>query len=127
MIVRIFTNKKVQTERHREHPLPANGRSPTGRPLETLDSLELGTWFEFHYPKSPRKLRGKLVWFNAATRNFLFVNQAGRQIAAKTSDHLAQEIEQGIAKIITVEERPFADRAMQSIQGLFKKMIMPSD
>ena len=89
--------------------------------LESLRQLEFGTWFEFYDEAKDIYQRGKLAWINTTTSKYMFVNQGGRQIAVKSLQDLAQELECNHAKIIDMERVPFVDRALKSIQELLGK------
>lgn len=92
--------------------------------LDSLRNIEFGTWFEFFDRDKNIYQRGKLAWINTTTSNYMFVNQGGRQIAVKSLHILADEMDQGLVKIIQEEKMPFVDRALQSIQDLLKKESM---
>lgn len=89
--------------------------------IESLKQLEFGTWFEFFDTEKHIYHRGKLAWINTTTSKYMFVNQGGRQIAVKSLHELADDLEQGRAKVIDMERLPFVDRALKSIQELLKK------
>ncbi|MGH8547185.1 MAG: DUF1631 domain-containing protein [Methylococcales bacterium] len=89
--------------------------------IDSLRQLEFGTWFEFYDEDKEIYHRGKLAWINTTTSKYMFVNQGGRQIAVKSLPDLADDLEQGRAKIIDTERLPFVDRALKSIQELLKK------
>ncbi|MCI0652957.1 MAG: DUF1631 domain-containing protein [Methylococcaceae bacterium] len=88
--------------------------------IDSLRHLEFGTWFEFFDEDKEIYHRGKLAWINTTTSKYMFVNQGGRQIAVKSLQDLADDLEQGRAKIIELERLPFVDRALKSIQELLK-------
>jgi hypothetical protein len=83
-----------------------------------IDSLKT---LEFFDEEKEIYHRGKLAWINTTTSKYMFVNQGGRQIAVKSLQDLADDLEQGRAKIIDTQRVPFVDRALRSIQELLKK------
>lgn len=89
--------------------------------LNSLRELKFGTWFEFFDVEKEIFKRGKLAWINPTTSKHIFVNQIGRQIATKSLQELADDLEQGRAKIIDIEKLPFVNRPLKSIQKLLKK------
>ncbi len=89
--------------------------------LDSLQRLEFGTWFEFYHEKKGIYQQAKLAWINTTTSKYMFVNHGGRQIEVKSVSELADDIEYGRAKIIQMEQVPFVDRALKSIQKLLKK------
>jgi hypothetical protein len=86
--------------------------------VDELQSVKLGTWFEFVDPNTFIRTRVKLSWFSTKTSYYIFVNQAGLQVAVKSLRRLSTEILQGEARIVRLERKPFMTRALETIHGL---------
>lgn len=95
--------------------------------VDTLRSVELGTWFEFFDSTKDITQRGKLAWINENTSNYMFVNQGGRQIAVKSLYNLAKEIQDGDIKFAATEKTPFISRALNSIHNKLKGSVDSAD
>ena len=95
--------------------------------INSLQELELGTWFEFYQQDKDLYHHAKLAWINHTTSNYMFVNHGGRQVAVKSLSELADDIERGRAKIVRTEQVPFMDRAMKSIQDLLSRESKTKD
>ncbi|BCX82530.1 hypothetical protein MIT9_P2116 [Methylomarinovum caldicuralii] len=93
-------------------------RKPPSPELEQavtrLRRIKLGTWFEFTHEGKP-PLRAKLSWFSLKTGYYIFVDQAGIQVAVKPLKKLAKEMLAGQARILEMEKKPFVERALQRI------------
>ena len=83
--------------------------------IRQLQKVKLGTWFELKGENAGPPLRAKLSWFSTKTSYYIFVNQSGIQIAVKPLKKLAREIQQGNARIITIDKKPFVERTLQRI------------
>ncbi len=100
------------------------GQAPVVTPAgmeETIKKLrksKLGTWFELTDPKTGQPIRAKLSWFSPKTSYYIFVNQAGIQVAVRSLRKLAKELLSGEARILEVEKKPFVERALQRIYRL---------
>ncbi|PAV47636.1 thymidine phosphorylase [Pseudomonas sp. HAR-UPW-AIA-41] len=82
--------------------------------IKELESLEFGTWFEFVNGDTTQTL--KLSWFSPTTRNYMFVDHAGQRVAVKPISQLAEEMEQGKARLLPRERNaPLVDRALGAI------------
>ncbi|MVW74905.1 DUF1631 domain-containing protein [Pseudomonas xionganensis] len=87
---------------------------------EALTRIEFGTWFEFIENNQPRQL--KLSWFSPTTHNYMFVDHGGQRAAVKALNQLAQELEQGQARILTEERNtPLVDRALHAIYRVLQR------
>ncbi len=107
--------------------LPGQKKAKTPPPMELEDILQqlqkikLGTWFEFDIPKTGHTIRAKLSWFSPKTSYYIFVNQAGIQVAVRPLKKLAQEILDGQTRILKLEKKPFVERTLQKIHNLLSK------
>lgn len=86
--------------------------------LDRLRKIKLGTWFEFEDPKTSAPIRAKLSWYSPKTSYYIFVNQAGIQVAVRPLKKLAKEILEGKAKQLELDRRPFVERALNRIYAL---------
>jgi hypothetical protein len=89
--------------------------------VEQLRGARLGTTFEFTIPKKQQKQRAKLSWYSPKTSYYIFVNQAGIQVAVKSLRNLAKEMERGETRIVPQERKPFMERALETIHTLLEK------
>ncbi len=102
------------------------GRQPSPPPLspelenllQHLQKIKLGTWFEFEDAKTGAPVRAKLSWYSPKTSYYIFVNQAGIQVAVRPLKKLAREILEGKAKQLELDRRPFVERALKRIYAL---------
>lgn len=108
-----------------ELPGKAKDKSTTPQEIEDilkrLQKIRLGTWFEFDNEKNGDKVRAKLSWFSPKTSYYIFVNQAGIQIAVRPLKKLAQEIVEGHTRILELDKKPFVERTLKKIQSLLIK------
>lgn len=82
--------------------------------VKELEGLEFGVWFEFVNGDDTQTL--KLSWFSPTTRNYMFVDHAGQRVAVKPIGQLAEEMEQGKARLLPRERNaPLVDRALGAI------------
>jgi hypothetical protein len=82
--------------------------------VEQLQNLEFGTWFEFIQGKESRRL--KLSWFSPTSHNYMFVDRSGLRVSVKPIEVLAEEIDQGLARILPPRAAaPLVDRALAAI------------
>lgn len=82
--------------------------------VKELEGLEFGVWFEFVNGNETQTL--KLSWFSPTTRNYMFVDHAGQRVAVKPIGQLAEEMEQGKARLLPRERSaPLVDRALGAI------------
>ncbi|AYC34310.1 DUF1631 domain-containing protein [Pseudomonas cavernae] len=85
-----------------------------------LTRIEFGTWFEFANGDQPRML--KLSWFSPTTHNYMFVDHSGQRVAIKPLTLLANEMEQGLARIVPPERSaPLVDRALTAIYRVLQR------
>jgi hypothetical protein len=88
--------------------------------LKELQQLEFGTWFEFVQGKNTLTL--KLSWFSPTTHNYMFVDHSGQRVAVKPIRQLANEMEQGLARIVVPERStPLVDRALGAIYRVLQR------
>jgi len=89
--------------------------------ISQLQKIKLGTWFEMENPKEGPPLRAKLSWFSHKTSFYIFVNQAGIQVAVKPLKKLAQEMLDGKIRILELDRKPFVERTLQRIYTLLNQ------
>ncbi|WP_137970905.1 DUF1631 domain-containing protein [Pseudomonas sp. F(2018)] len=88
--------------------------------IKELQQLEFGTWFEFVQGKDTQTL--KLSWFSPTTHNYMFVDHSGQRVAVKPIRQLANEMEQGLARIVAPERSaPLVDRALGAIYRVLQR------
>ncbi|MDG9922182.1 MULTISPECIES: DUF1631 domain-containing protein [unclassified Pseudomonas] len=88
--------------------------------IKELQQLEFGTWFEFVQGKDTLTL--KLSWFSPTTHNYMFVDHSGQRVAVKPIRQLANEMEQGLARIVAPERSaPLVDRALGAIYRVLQR------
>ncbi|MEM9532342.1 MAG: DUF1631 domain-containing protein [Pseudomonadota bacterium] len=103
-----------------EEILDEASQTPEPVPLEALEealreqveSLEVGTWFQFAAEEGPH-LRAKLSWKSPITGNYLFVDNKGIKVADKPVAELANDLAAGNA--VALETVPLFDRALTAI------------
>jgi hypothetical protein len=89
--------------------------------IKQLEQLEFGTWFEFGTGTQARAV--KLSWFSPTTQNYMFVDSGGQRVAIKPIALLANEMEQGLARIIPAEQStPLMDRALSTIYRVLQRL-----
>jgi hypothetical protein len=89
--------------------------------VETLKSTPLGTWFEFTDPEKKTRQRAKLSWFSEKTSYYIFVDAASIQVAVKSMRALCNEMAKGETRIVPIADKPFMDRALETIHALLKQ------
>ncbi|MBD9426791.1 DUF1631 domain-containing protein [Pseudomonas sp. PDM15] len=88
--------------------------------IRELQQVEFGTWFEFVQGKDILTL--KLSWFSPTTHNYMFVDHSGQRVAVKPIRQLANEMEQGLARIVAPERSaPLVDRALGAIYRVLQR------
>ena len=88
--------------------------------VKQLQHLEFGTWFEFIQDGQPRRL--KLSWFSPTSLNYMFVDNSGLRVAVKPIDVLAEEMDQGLARILPPRtSAPLVDRALAAIVRVLQR------
>ncbi len=98
-------------------PVTPDGLEET---IKKLRKSKLGTWFELTDSRTGRPIRAKLSWFSLKTSYYIFVNQAGIQVAVKPLRKLAKELLNGEARILELDKKPFVERALQQIYRLLR-------
>lgn len=89
--------------------------------FQTLRGVKLGTWFEFSVPESKARIRAKLSWYSSATSYYIFVDQAGLQVAVKSMRALCHEMARGETRIVQIAKKPLMDRALEAVHSLLKQ------
>ncbi len=91
-----------------------------------LGRIEFGTWFEFIDGPQVRNL--KLSWFSPTTHNYMFVDHSGQRVAIKPLTILANEMEQGLVRILQTERAaPLVDRALTAIYRVLQRFTGRAD
>lgn len=83
--------------------------------FERLGSLAFDTWFEFKEAGGVRTHRWKLAWYSKISSNYMFVDAMGVKAAEYPKLELARLLYGGQACILTLQHKPFLDRALESI------------
>lgn len=86
------------------------------RAAERLGGLDFDTWFEF-MEADGRKRRLKLAWYSKISSNYMFVDAMGVKAMECPHRELAQLLAGGRARIIEMQDKPFLDRALETILG----------
>lgn len=84
---------------------------------ETVEKLEVGTWFEFTNSEG-KTLRAKLSWISPISGKLLFVNARGLKVMDKSPAGLAADLRAGKARIL--DQIPLFDRALSAIANKLK-------
>jgi len=79
---------------------------------ESLHEALAGSWFEFRYA-GQAPARAKMSWSKPVSSKYLFVDQNGNEVAEKTLNELAAEIQGGQA--VMLESVPLFERALSAI------------
>jgi hypothetical protein len=86
--------------------------------VEMLKSVKVGTWFEFSGSGAKARHRAKLSWFSGKTSYYIFVDQAGIQVAVKSMRALCHEMARGETRIVPMPKKPLVDRALEAVHSL---------
>jgi hypothetical protein len=89
--------------------------------VEQLTNIKLGAWFDFYDAKREIKFRAKLSWYSPKTSYYIFVNQAGIQVAIKSLRSLTKEMRSGETRLVPQARQPLMERAMQTIHTILRK------
>ncbi|MFZ6048025.1 DUF1631 domain-containing protein [Pseudomonas sp. CR3202] len=101
-------------------PRPATLSSSAQALMKELTQVEFGTWFEFIDGPDARPL--KLSWYSPTTRNYMFVDHSGQRVAIVPITQLAQDMEQGLVRLVPPERStPLVDRAMSAIYRVLQR------
>ncbi|MFN2310121.1 MAG: DUF1631 family protein, partial [Gammaproteobacteria bacterium] len=84
---------------------------------EQLATLAFNTWFEFIDPETGIGRRLKLAWYSTVSSNYMFVDATGVKAAEYPRGELARRLHAGQARIINMQDKPFLDRALETILG----------
>jgi hypothetical protein len=114
----IWEDVEVELPEDREQPFLKSADPVLLGIVDHLRSVKLGTSFEFNEPKRNIQFRAKLSWYSPKTSYYIFVNQAGIQVAVKSLRTLAKELHLGQTRIVPQARKPFVERAMESIHSL---------
>jgi hypothetical protein len=114
----IWEDVEVETPEAREHPFLRDADPVLLAIVDELKALKLGASFEFTDQEKNQKLRAKLSWYSPKTSYYIFVNQAGIQVAVKSLRTLAMEIRRGETRIVPQARKPLMDRALETIYTL---------
>jgi hypothetical protein len=89
--------------------------------LGQLRALAPGTWFEFGGEGAGE--RAKLSWTSPFSGRQLFVNRNGLRVGERTPEQLADEIENGLARIL--ETSRLLQRALQALIARLRSQAAP--
>lgn len=91
------------------------------RLVSELEKIEFGTWFEFINGDKRQTL--KLSWYSPTTHNYMFVDPNGQRAAVKSVSQLAEEMEQGIARLSKPDRAaPVVDRALTAVYRVLQQL-----
>lgn len=85
--------------------------------IERLGGLAFDTWFEFIDPDTGLARRLKLAWYSKISSNYMFVDAMGVKAAEYPRIELARLLDAGRARIVELQDKPFLDRALETILG----------
>ena len=117
----IWDDVEVESPDVREHPFLKQADPELLAIIEQLRNIKLGTSFEFTDAETSNKLRAKLSWYSPKTAYYIFVNQAGIQLAVKSLRTLAKEMQRGETCIVPLARKPLMDRALETIHSFLRK------
>jgi hypothetical protein len=104
-------------------PAPARPSPEEAAAAERLKGVEFGTWFELRPDGEERPRRVKLSWHNPTTARYMFVNQDGVTAAVKEAPALIRELARGETRIVSLPERPFVERALQTVRNAVERSL----
>lgn len=122
----IWDDVEVEPSQAPQHPFLKQADPELLAIIEQLKSIKLGAWFEFTDTQRDGKIRGKLSWYSPKTSYYIFVNQAGIQLAVKSLRTLAKEMQKGETRIVPPARKPLMDRALETIHSLLGKSGEPA-
>jgi hypothetical protein len=117
----IWEDVEVESPEERDQPFLKGADPVLLGIVDHLRGIKLGTSFEFTDLKRNIRFRAKLSWYSNKTNYYIFVNQAGIQVAVKSLRALAKELQLGETRIVPQARKPFMERALQSIHSLLAK------
>ncbi|MCK5881817.1 MAG: DUF1631 family protein, partial [Sinobacterium sp.] len=91
-----------------------------------LAGLDFGTWLEFSSPEFTGHKKVKIAWYNAHSDRFMLSDNSGQFRVMRSALDLAKEKLSGRMVIITKNEKPFFERALESVLIKFKQSTMLS-
>lgn len=108
----------VPTAAQEPAPPPADDtqRDAVQQMIERLNALDFDTWFEF-IELDGRTHRFKLAWYSKISSNYMFVDAMGVKAADYPRLELARMLSVGRARILEWQNKPFLDRALESVLG----------
>jgi hypothetical protein len=83
--------------------------------VDRLGGLAFDTWFEFIDPETGLARRLKLAWYSKISSNYMFVDAMGIRAAEYARTDLARRLHAGQAHILELQDKPFLDRALETI------------
>ena len=114
----IWEDVEVTTPEEPEHPFLRDADPIMLAIVDELKAIKLGATFEFTDVVRNRKTRAKLSWYSPKTSYYIFVNQAGIQVAIKSLRTLAKEMRRGETRIVPPARKPLMDRALETIYSV---------
>jgi hypothetical protein len=91
--------------------------------LAEIETLPVGTWFEFILPGSSLPTRRKLAWRSLVLDAALFVNQRGFKAAEMSLSELAIEVSEGRVRRESQNKRTIFERAFKSVLSSLRSII----
>lgn len=83
--------------------------------VERLGGLEFDSWFEFAGIGGMPTRRLKLAWYSKISSNYMFVDAMGVKAAEYSRINLARLLCSGQARFLQMQDKPFLDRALETI------------
>jgi hypothetical protein len=91
--------------------------------LAEIETVPVGTWFEFILPGSSLPVRRKLAWRSLVLDAVLFVNQRGFKTAEMSLSELAIEVSEGRVRRESQNKRTIFERAFKSVLSSLRSII----
>ena len=88
-----------------------------------LAALDFGTWLEFNTAEFVGHQRVKIAWYNSQSDRFMLSDNSGQFRVMRSAVDLAREKIAGKMRIVTKNEKPFFERALESV--LMKLKLSP--
>ncbi|MBC7655900.1 MAG: DUF1631 family protein, partial [Frankiaceae bacterium] len=93
--------------------------------MDRIQSVPVGTWFEFVINPQGDRVKRRLSWLSTATGDALFVNQRGQKNSEYTLDSLARLMAKGQVAIVEEEKSSAIDRAWENVLNALRSFAVP--
>ena len=80
-----------------------------------LANLDFGTWLEFTSDEFIDYPKVKIAWYNAQSDRFMLSDNSGQFRVMRSAVELAKEKMSGRMSIVTKNDKPFFERALESV------------